>query len=177
MATKAGGEQQRPHIELYMYSLNQEFPVAKGHETFLKRFSQLQQDLSGKLVERHEVESQIFQTGLGLSANLPPDWSVQWLQNQWIENHTKAAGVGIRPELDPLRNALLREEDFGGILFEPFSDRVFKLNKAGVTLFRALKQDYESTGELRSRAIAGFSKEQVESFVNYLKAAGLWIPK
>lgn len=39
MATKrsTGDRNDAPKIELYMYALNQEFPVGKGHETFLKR--------------------------------------------------------------------------------------------------------------------------------------------
>ena len=66
-------KQDEPTIELYMYSLNQEFPRKKGHTTFLKRMNEVKQDLRGKLTEIATVESQVFKV------NLPADWSVQWI--------------------------------------------------------------------------------------------------
>jgi hypothetical protein len=54
-------EQEPPHIELFMYSLNQEFPVAKGHATFLKKRSELRVDeKTGELFTLQEVESQVY---------------------------------------------------------------------------------------------------------------------
>jgi hypothetical protein len=157
-----------------MYSLNQEFPVGKGHQSFLKRYSEMQKDIGGKLVINASVESQVFNVSQKIK-QLPRDWQAQWLSNEWIENHTQAAGVGIRIEGDPLRHAILREEDFGAILFDPGSDRVFKLNKAGATLYKAIREAaLQSDKEFVPRATAGFNQSQVTQFVNYLKAAGLW---
>ena len=157
-----------------MYSLNQEFPVGKGHQSFLKRYSEMQQDLTGKLVVQAGVEAQVFNVNDKL-ASVPRDWSAQWLSNQWVENHTQAAGVGIRIQGDPLVNSILREEDFGAILFDPGSDRVFKLNKPGAALFKALREGAgKNQATFAPKAMAGFDKEVVTQFVNYLKAAGLW---
>jgi hypothetical protein len=56
-------ENESPHIELFMYSLNQEFPVGKGHVTFLKKRSELRVDeKTGKLFTLQEVESQVYST-------------------------------------------------------------------------------------------------------------------
>lgn len=56
-------ENELPHIELYMYSLNQEFPAGKGHVTFLKKRSELLVDeKTGKLYTLQEVESQVYST-------------------------------------------------------------------------------------------------------------------
>ena len=57
-------ENESPHIELYMYSLNQEFPAGKGHVTFLKKRSELLVDeKTGKFFTVQEVESQVYFTG------------------------------------------------------------------------------------------------------------------
>jgi hypothetical protein len=163
-----------PSIELYMYSLNQEFPVKKGHSTYLKRYSELKPDLRGELSLVASVESQLFQTGKGdLAANLPNDWSVQWLENQWIENHTKAAGMGIREDFDPLRNAIVREEDFGGIVFEPNTDRVYKVNRAGLKLIRQMQHQAGSGRSYAEMKFDGFDDRQIASFSGAMKAAGL----
>lgn len=170
MASKS----EEPTVELYMYSLNQEFPVGKGHQTYLKRFSEMSKDLTGELAERVQLEAQVFNVDRKLAA-VPADWRAQWLENQWIENHTKAIGMGRRPDLDPLRTAILREEEFGAIVFEPRSDRVYKLNRAGAKLFKALQAEHvKSEGRLEVRALSGFKVGEVDGFVAQLKAAGLW---
>lgn len=111
-------ENESPHIELFMYSLNQEFPVGKGHVTFLKKRSELLVDeKTGKLFTLQEVETQVYSTrriGNGRLASekvqmpdstpgsgSPPDditsaaavvWTAQWAQNgwaaQWAQNST-----------------------------------------------------------------------------------------
>lgn len=54
-------EQEAPYIELFMYSLNQEFPVAKGHATFLKKRTELRVDeKTGELYTLQEIESQVY---------------------------------------------------------------------------------------------------------------------
>jgi hypothetical protein len=167
-------ESEHPSIELYMYSLNQEFPVKKGHATYLKRYSELKPSLRGELALHSSVESQIFQTGIGdVDVALPSDWSVQWLENQWIENHTKAAGMGVREDFDPLRNVIIREEDFGGIVFEPNSDRVYKVNRAGLELLRQVQEQAKSGHRFGDMRFDGFGEDQIAAFGSAMKAAGL----
>ena len=163
-------KQDEPTIELYMYSLNQEFPRKKGHTTFLKRMNEVKQDLRGKLTEIATVESQVFKV------NLPADWSVQWISNEWIENHTKAAGMGILDEVsDPMLRARLREEDFGAILFEPTSDRVFRLNRTGYRLYQQLREFYSKGNRDLAKFSGSANSEPVRRFIAYLEGAGLWI--
>lgn len=164
-------ERAAPTIELYMHSLNQEFPKEKGHQHFLRRNSATREAVRGNDLERIEqVESEVFQMENG------GDWSVQWISNEWIENHTKAAGVGLIEEADPMERAILREEDFGGILFEPTSDRVFRLNREGFELFSSLRERYRrGERDLEKLEIAGFASEDVRAFVAYLEGASLWV--
>lgn len=104
-------KEESPHIELFMYSLNQEFPVGKGHVTFLKKRSELRVDeTTGKLFTLQEIESQVYSTRrVGNerlasekvpmpefkpdSASSPDDiaeaaivhsWTAQWVQNGWV---------------------------------------------------------------------------------------------
>lgn len=163
----------RPTIELYMYSLNQEFPQGKGHSHFLKRRSEVKPGVNRELVGIEVAESHVFG---GKTPKLPADWSAQWLENRWVENHTKAVGMGDDNLQDPLQDAILRHEDFGGILFEPATDRVFKLNKAGVALFEEMRA-YLKTKEhdIQTFTSKDFSTEDVRNFAAYLEGAGLWI--
>lgn len=165
---------EKPAIELYMYSLNQEFPVGKGHQSFLERHSALKQDISGALAQIESVESQVYRTGRTVKT-LPADWSAQWLENQWIQNHTKAAGVGIVDNRNLLNRLLIREEDFGGIVFDPQSDRVYKVNKQGLKLLNALRSP--ETPEKMVDDISGklsLSPDLVYEFITQLQVAGLW---
>jgi hypothetical protein len=102
-------EDETPHIELFMYSLNQEFPVGKGHVTFLKKRSELRVDeKTGEFFTLQEVESQVYSTRRVRNEILaskkvpdstpgsgsPPDdtvaaaaavaWTAQWVQNGWV---------------------------------------------------------------------------------------------
>jgi hypothetical protein len=74
-------EQEPPHIELFMYSLNQEFPVGKGHSTFLKKRTELRVDeKTGELFTLQEVESQVYsryrREDKGLASKAPKQESV-----------------------------------------------------------------------------------------------------
>lgn len=166
-------QSERPSIELYMYSLNQEFPAGKGHDTYLKRYSEMKPDLRGDLSLNAGVETQIYRTkGGDSSASIPADWSAQWLENRWVQNHTKSVGVGVREQYEPIKNAIIREEDFGAILFEPTSDRVYKLNKAGLELFRKIRAAY-----LDGKAPSDLPlDDDSQSFVKAMSAAGLVQP-
>jgi hypothetical protein len=66
--------EESPHIELFMYSLNQEFPADKGHTTFLKRRSEVHVDVqNNRLCTLREVESQVFSRHRIADADLPPN--------------------------------------------------------------------------------------------------------
>ena len=66
--------EESPHIELFMYSLNQEFPADKGHTTFLKRRSEVHVDVrNSRICTLREVESQVFSRNRIADADLPPE--------------------------------------------------------------------------------------------------------
>lgn len=162
-----------PTIELYMYSLNQEFPAGKGHQTYLKRYSELKADISGRLQLHEAVESQVFRTGREAPdlAQVPADWSVQWLSNQWIRNDMQVPS--FEDILDPLKDAVVREEDFGGIIFEPRSDRVYRVNRSGLRLFNAIRENQRAGADVADLRIDDFASETIRSFIGAMRAAGL----
>jgi hypothetical protein len=162
-------DDQRPAIELFMYSLNQEFPVGKGHGHFLRRMATTKPDAAGRLQRLEQVESEVFRLPAG-------DWAAQWLSNEWIENHTQAAGIGLQEEIDPMERAILREEDFGGLLFDPQSDRVFRLNHAGYRLFEEMRGAYQQgSRDLHAHVSEQFDAADVKHFAAYLEGAGIWL--
>jgi len=163
---------EKPTIELYMYSLNQEFPVGKGHSTFIKRRSEVKQDSSIGLVNLNTVETQVF----NVDRSDVDDWLARWVSNAWVENHTKTVGSGsVRPE-PPLINLIVREEDFGGIVFEPRSDRVFKVNKAGLELLREVqKYCSANNGDISTFSSTQFSHDEYRPFISFIEGAGLWM--
>lgn len=163
-------KEERPEIELYMYSLNQEFPVSEGHKTFLKQNSETYVDVSGKLVGVEHVASQTY----NLRKVLPADWSVQWISNTWIQDYTYYPGTGLQEEGDPLKNIIMRKEDFGGILFDPINDRVYKVNVPGYRLFQEILESHKKNklAEFRSKE---FKPEEIEHFIGFLKGARLWL--
>jgi hypothetical protein len=166
-------KQEQASIELYMYSLNQEFPVGKGHLTYLKRYSELKPDLRGDVTLQTGVESQVFQVktpGTEVPRDLPADWSVKWLSNKWIQNDAMAIDTG--DDFDPLKSAVVRKEEFGGILFDPRADRVYKLNHRGVQLFHAMRERYRA-GRSMDSAFEGFGADEVATFTGAMRAAGL----
>jgi hypothetical protein len=169
MTETGSGKEERPEIELYMYSLNQEFAVGKGHRTFLKRHSDVYQDASGKLVGVEQVAAQVY-----LMKEAVADWIAQWVHNQWVQNYVfypGGAGFG-RPEL-PMSSLIVRSESFGGIAFDPKSDRVYKVNVPGYRLLQEILQAHRE-GKLAEFRSKEFESQDVERFVSFLKGAGLW---
>ena len=171
---------EKPSIELYMYSLNQEFPVGKGHTSFIKRISEVKKDVSGKLVRIENVESQVFNENLS-EAN---DWGGQWVTNEWIINWNKTAGAGMSVDIDPLLKVIIRQEDFGGIIFDPLSDRVFKVNKSGLKLFKEIQKYYTrnkivvekgSAKRFKKFESKRFKSNECSRFISFLEGANLWV--
>lgn len=174
MASNDFQNQEEPLIELYMYSLSQEFPHEKGHATFLKRMNEVKAGGRGGLTEIATVETQVY------SANPPEswgarDWGMDWRQNSWVTNHDKIGGMGILEASDPMLRARVREEDFGGLVFEPTSDRVFRLNRPGYRLFGQLREFYHAGNRDLTSFAAAAGSEPVRRFIAYLEGAGLWV--
>jgi len=160
-------KKERPEIELYMYSSNQEFPVKKGHSTFLKRNSEMYRDVTGKLARVDEI------TNLNDNFRYDNDWVHDWSNffPDW-EKWTQIEGLGHR-EGDPLEKMIMRQEDFGGILFDRINDRIFRVNVPGYKLFQEILELHKKNKlvEFRSKE---FESHDIEYFISFLKGAGLW---
>lgn len=165
-----------PHIELYLYSMNQEFPVGKGHASFLQRNSEVMQDISGKLISKETVAEHIYTENFEDIANsIANDWSAQWIHNKWIQDYTKSPSWsnGMRFGYDRIRDLVMREEDFGGIVLDPHTDRVFKVNQAGYRVLTEMQQASKK-GTAAKMKFTDHSSKETESFVAFLRGAGLW---
>lgn len=163
-----------PSIELYMYSLNQEFPVKKGHATYLKRYSELKPSLRGDLTLNSSIEEQVYRVGKdGPHVEVPADWSVQWISNRWIQNTEQAFDQAAVIDPAPLRNLIIREEDFGAIMFDPGNDRVYKVNAAGLNLVNQMREQARAGVGFSDMRLAGFTAAQIEHFADKMKIAGL----
>ena len=75
---------EKPSIELYMYSMNQEFPVGVDHTTFLERHSEIRQDIDDKLICREAVASHSFKEKVKGKKDKKGEGFL-WLHNQWIQ--------------------------------------------------------------------------------------------
>jgi len=160
-------EKERPEIELYMYSMNQEFPVSRGHGTFLKRHEET-------FMERETSRiSGIRQLALQQYRLQADDWSVQWLSNEWIQNYTYYPGAGLVERGDPVQTIMARQEDFGGILFDRLNDRVYRVNPAGYRLFQEIVE-WSKENPLGGFRSSQFDEQDVARFVAFLKGAGVW---
>lgn len=163
-----------PSIELYMYSLNQEFPVKKGHATYLKRYSELKPSTRGDLTLNSAIEEQVYRIGQdGPHAEVPPDWSVQWLSNRWIQNTEQAFDQAAVIDPAPLRNLIVREEEFGAIVFDPGNDRVYKVNPAGLNLINQMREQARAGISYSNMRLTGFDGTQIDHFAERMKVAGL----
>jgi hypothetical protein len=156
-----------PAIELYMYSLNQEFPVEKGHSVFLKNNTDRYVDTQGKIVDVKQIANQILKR-IGAS-----DWSVQWISNEWIQNYTYYPGGSLVEKGDPLIQIVEREEEFGAILFDRVNDRIYKVNKPGLMLFKKIVAAHKN-GRINEFKTAEFKPEAVKTFISFLKGAAIW---
>jgi hypothetical protein len=165
-------KKEKPTIELYLYSMNQEFPVGKGHVTFLERHSEMRKDITGKLISREAVATNTFREKVRGMAN---DWSVQWIHNQWIQDYTKAPSYSSRsrPGEEVMSRLIMRKEEFGGLVLDPVNDRVYKVNKSGYKLLQEMKKTPST--EMATFKSKDISKDEMESFISFLKGAGLWM--
>lgn len=161
----------RPEIELYMFSLNQEFPGGKGHHTFLSRFKKPIIDLDGKLKVLNQTGIEIYKSTDEAGTK---DWPGQWLHNQWIENTYPISKVDANTH-EPLDRLHLREEDFGGIIFDPVNDKIYKVNHEGFALMSKIVHRYR---EKKLKGLHGhveelLQDENMRSFVSYLQKVGI----
>ncbi len=157
----------KPEIELYMYSLNQEFPIGKGHTNFLKSNTDRYLDTKGNITDVKQTVNQILKRG-GLN-----DWHVQWISNEWVQNYTYYPGGALVEEGDPLLQIVIREEDFGAILFDRVNDRIYKVNKPGLRLFMEMVSAHKE-GKLAELKPSEFSQEDYDNFASFLKGAAIW---
>ncbi len=163
---------QKPAIELYMYSLHQEFPEGVSHSSFARRNVETRDVLTatGDKLRNHRISDS--------SIKKASDWPAEWLHAKWVTDHTKAiTGIFERDDTSPLQMALTREENFGGIIYDPFSDKVYKVNESGFKLFREI-QSFEKKG----KGVESFKSESIKSedtveFMAFLRGAGLWTNK
>lgn len=159
---------QKPAIELFMYSLHQEFPEGVSHDSFIRRNVGTRDVLTaagGKLRNRRISDDSIREAS---------DWPAEWLHAKWVTDHTKAiTGIFERIDTSPLQMALTREEDFGGIIYDPFSDKVYKVNESGLALFREI-QSFEKKGKgIESFGSKTIKHEDITEFMAFLRGAGL----
>lgn len=157
----------KPIIELYMYSLNQEFPIGKGHTNFLKNNTDRYVDANGKITDVKQIANQVLNR---IGAN---DWSVQWISNEWIQNYTYYPGGALVEEGDPLLQIVIREEDFGAILFDRVNDRIYKVNKPGLILFKEMVAAHKEN-KLEEYRSSEFRPDAFENFTSFLKGAAIW---
>jgi hypothetical protein len=146
----------RPEIELYMYSSNQEFPANKGHSTFLE--SKVER------VENARYKNIVYDTEWAHDwSNFMPD--IPW--EQWCQVEGLGHTLG-----DPMKNIIIREEEFGGIIFDRINDRIYKVNIPGYKLFQEILESHKNNtmAEFRSKQ---FEPQDTEHFVSFLKGAGL----
>lgn len=79
---------------------------------------------------------------------------------------------------DPFENVKIREEDFGGILYDTVSDTVYRVNQGGFRLFNDLRAAYrKGKHDLRGFRSADFRAEDVKRFVDYLHEHSIWQPR
>ena len=163
---------QKPTIELYMYSLHQEFPEGVSHDSFVKQNVEARDILSaaGDKLRVNRLSEDLVKKA--------SDWPAQWLHAKWVTDHTKAiTGIFEQATVSPLEMALTREEDFGGVIYDPFSDKVYKVNESGLALFREMQTLQKKGAGVEAFKSEAFKGEDVKEFTAFLKGAGLWTGK
>ena len=71
----------------------------------------------------------------------------------------------------------VRQEDFGGILYNPVADTVYRVNDSGFQLFQELRAAYrEGKRDLRRFRSPDFADADVRRFVEYLVEQSIWAP-
>jgi hypothetical protein len=86
-------------------------------------------------------------------------------------------GDQLKPGKDTERTfarLVVRKEDFGAIILDPETDRVFKVNKPGLELINQLQDAIKTTGSHANLMAHGkFNQEAVSHFLELLKVSGL----
>jgi len=172
--------QDKPTIELYMFSLHQEFPEEVSHDTFLTRKRTKREDVddSGerRLIHRARDELRRVRPLSDDEEEEPePPWPAKWLHAKWITDHVKAIKGRTGDPVDrPICMALTREEEFGGVVYDPYSDQVYKVNESGLALFRRLQAAAKRDQPLSEIKDDEISDQDLAEFTAFLRGAGLW---
>lgn len=152
-----------PTIELYMYGLQQEFELGKDVSAFMDKKSVQKGSDSFTETEEKSVETAIHK-----------DYSMPWAQ--WVNKHTKWHSKSMKTQNLKMQNSLLnflyREEDFGGIVFDPDTDKVYKVNSEGLELIKEMMNHLKNNEDLASFQTNNFKAVSVEKFISFLKGAG-----
>lgn len=162
---------EKPTIELYMYSLHQEFPEGISHDSFLKRQVETKDLLtaSGDKLRAQKVTDNVID-------DMKSSWPAKWIHAKWLTDHTKAiTSIYDRPDISPIEMAMTRPEAFGGIIFDPFSDKVYKVNESGLKLFRQLQDAAKGGANLMKFTSSDFAKDDIKEFCIFLRGADLWL--
>lgn len=106
------------------------------------------------------------------------DWSVKWIQNKWVQDYTKSpswsSGFTNPSDIfERLGHLIMRKEEFGGIVLDPTSDRVYKVNQEGYELLNEIIEKAKE-GPIKSFTSKRYSEKEIEPFIYFLKGAGLW---
>jgi len=163
-----------PCIELYLYSMNQEFPVGKEHITVLDRESKNLPNEKGEIANLEKATSKTY-IKPSLSDNAPASWNMKVIHEKWVRNWEKFIPNGrVIDGLDhPLRRLILREEDFGGIVLDPDTDRVFRVNMPGLEVLKSLQTELKNQQRIDVSG-AMYEKASKVGFFEFLAGAGLW---
>lgn len=171
--------EKKPEIELYLYSLNQEFPVNADSSSSTNRKYHRFFDDAGV-----EVETEQLSTSLQTDPNevsdkppKPPRWSIKWIKN-WskttpYKNKTKSAS-SLKTKRHPLTTLKIRDEEFGGIAFDPIYDRVYKVNRDGYYLLEKLIADVE-VNEFDQNNYSEIDLVYLNKFISFLDEHKLWL--
>jgi hypothetical protein len=99
------------------------------------------------------------------------NWRFDWGLNKWRNGEPWAPEGGARRPLDFstwLRLLRLRDEEFGGLAFDPTTTAVLKLDREGMEAIRAVRSETSPAGRL------GSSGAEREDFLAKLReCAGL----
>lgn len=177
-----------PHIELYMNSLNQEFAIpSNATVTYGKWSTGGDYDSMVVHIKDEATDSDSWY------ANWPGNWRQNWITN-WVNkwnNKNEPIDPDITLPIPPLggipidpppigkprgvspANLRHREENFGGIVYDPALNLVFKVNKPGLELLKeiiAFAGSQESLTHKFSSKL--FLPSEASAFYNVLREAG-----
>jgi len=169
LPTKNGMQENFPEIELYMWSLNQEYPDGLGMKKPLKLKVEAFTNDQGQITEYRKILT--AEDGGTPDGGTPWSGKVSWAIKFDDSPKNRADPV----ESFPLLEVLIREEDFGALIFDPRRDRVFRTNRAGLEFLNSVISEYKKSKSLSRFEFSIGTDDKSHSFLSFLKGAGLWL--